>query len=248
MWVLPPRRPSLRWTAVLMKAYIWSWSRERSLMPKSQRYADTVRFFERFTSTIWWKPLFHLQRNYVMKGCFLCLSLYFVSFCVFLFILRPTISSTVLYMCCVLSLSQSSFRGVYKCLWPSCGKVLTSSVGIKRHIRVLHLGWVEILLILESVVCLLGMDIAWDLSILVVQVQIPKWSDLNQPLNYTSHEPCHGTQGYLFSNGTIFQLYFLSIKLNLSRGGRKTKFRINKNCLNNYSAKLLGMHDNYRDW
>ncbi|XP_008287777.1 zinc finger protein 395b isoform X2 [Stegastes partitus] len=35
---------------------------------------------------------------------------------------------------------RSSFRGVYKCLWPSCGKVLTSSVGIKRHIRVLHLG------------------------------------------------------------------------------------------------------------
>ncbi|XP_029985258.1 zinc finger protein 395b isoform X2 [Sphaeramia orbicularis] len=35
---------------------------------------------------------------------------------------------------------KSSFRGVYKCLWPSCGKVLTSSVGIKRHIRLLHLG------------------------------------------------------------------------------------------------------------
>ncbi|XP_047430289.1 zinc finger protein 395b isoform X2 [Mugil cephalus] len=35
---------------------------------------------------------------------------------------------------------KSSFRGVYKCLWPSCSKVLTSSVGIKRHIRVLHLG------------------------------------------------------------------------------------------------------------
>ncbi|XP_028253997.1 zinc finger protein 395b [Parambassis ranga] len=35
---------------------------------------------------------------------------------------------------------KSSFRSVYKCLWPSCGKVLTSSVGIKRHIRVLHLG------------------------------------------------------------------------------------------------------------
>ncbi|XP_031151333.1 zinc finger protein 395b isoform X2 [Sander lucioperca] len=35
---------------------------------------------------------------------------------------------------------KSSFRGVYKCLWPGCGKVLTSSVGIKRHIRVLHLG------------------------------------------------------------------------------------------------------------
>ncbi|XP_067338459.1 zinc finger protein 395b isoform X2 [Channa argus] len=35
---------------------------------------------------------------------------------------------------------KSSFRHVYKCLWPNCGKVLTSSVGIKRHIRVLHLG------------------------------------------------------------------------------------------------------------
>ncbi|XP_040016573.2 zinc finger protein 395b isoform X3 [Gasterosteus aculeatus] len=35
---------------------------------------------------------------------------------------------------------KSSFRGAYRCLWPSCGKVLTSSVGIKRHIRVLHLG------------------------------------------------------------------------------------------------------------
>ncbi|XP_029352422.1 zinc finger protein 395b [Echeneis naucrates] len=34
---------------------------------------------------------------------------------------------------------KSSFRVVYKCLWPSCGKVLTTSVGIKRHIRVLHL-------------------------------------------------------------------------------------------------------------
>lgn len=35
---------------------------------------------------------------------------------------------------------KSSFKCVFKCLWPSCGKVLTSSVGIKRHIRVLHLG------------------------------------------------------------------------------------------------------------
>uniref|UniRef100_A0A1A8B420 Zinc finger protein 395b n=2 Tax=Nothobranchius furzeri TaxID=105023 RepID=A0A1A8B420_NOTFU len=35
---------------------------------------------------------------------------------------------------------KSSLRCVYKCLWPSCGKVLTSSVGIKRHIRVTHLG------------------------------------------------------------------------------------------------------------
>lgn len=38
---------------------------------------------------------------------------------------------------------KSTFRGVYKCLWPNCGKVLTSSVGIKRHIRVLHLGGSE---------------------------------------------------------------------------------------------------------
>lgn len=29
---------------------------------------------------------------------------------------------------------------VYRCLWPSCGKVLTSVVGIKRHVRTLHLG------------------------------------------------------------------------------------------------------------
>ncbi|XP_037541193.1 zinc finger protein 395b [Nematolebias whitei] len=35
---------------------------------------------------------------------------------------------------------KSSVRSVYRCLWPSCGKVLTSSVGIKRHVRVLHLG------------------------------------------------------------------------------------------------------------
>uniref|UniRef100_A0A8C6V4Y7 Zinc finger protein 395b n=1 Tax=Neogobius melanostomus TaxID=47308 RepID=A0A8C6V4Y7_9GOBI len=39
--------------------------------------------------------------------------------------------------------TKSTFRGVYKCLWPNCGKVLTSSVGIKRHIRVLHLGGSE---------------------------------------------------------------------------------------------------------
>uniref|UniRef100_A0A4W5PQL4 Zinc finger protein 395b n=1 Tax=Hucho hucho TaxID=62062 RepID=A0A4W5PQL4_9TELE len=36
--------------------------------------------------------------------------------------------------------SKSSFRGAYRCLWPGCGKVLTSSVGMKRHVRVLHLG------------------------------------------------------------------------------------------------------------
>nr|XP_029511996.1 zinc finger protein 395-like [Oncorhynchus nerka] len=34
----------------------------------------------------------------------------------------------------------SSFRGAYRCLWPSCGKVLTSSVGMKRHVRVMHLS------------------------------------------------------------------------------------------------------------
>lgn len=42
--------------------------------------------------------------------------------------------------CAVRRSRQNSFKGVYKCLWPACGKVLTSSVGIKRHIRVLHLG------------------------------------------------------------------------------------------------------------
>lgn len=29
---------------------------------------------------------------------------------------------------------------MYKCLWPSCGKVLRSIVGIKRHVKALHLG------------------------------------------------------------------------------------------------------------
>ncbi|KAK3542623.1 hypothetical protein QTP86_031331, partial [Hemibagrus guttatus] len=33
-----------------------------------------------------------------------------------------------------------SSRGAYRCLWPSCRKVLTSRVGMKRHIRILHLG------------------------------------------------------------------------------------------------------------
>ncbi|KAL0967169.1 hypothetical protein UPYG_G00248670 [Umbra pygmaea] len=35
---------------------------------------------------------------------------------------------------------KGGFKGVYKCLWPSCGKLLPSSVGMRRHIRVLHLG------------------------------------------------------------------------------------------------------------
>ncbi|KAF5895173.1 zinc finger protein, partial [Clarias magur] len=38
---------------------------------------------------------------------------------------------------------MTSSRGVYRCLWPGCGKVLTSRVGIKRHIRILHLGGAE---------------------------------------------------------------------------------------------------------
>ncbi|KAG7465768.1 hypothetical protein MATL_G00157040 [Megalops atlanticus] len=35
---------------------------------------------------------------------------------------------------------KNSVKVAYRCLWPSCGKVLTSVVGIKRHIRTLHLG------------------------------------------------------------------------------------------------------------
>ncbi|XP_019911953.2 zinc finger protein 395b [Esox lucius] len=36
--------------------------------------------------------------------------------------------------------SKSGFRGGYRCLWPGCGKVLTSSVGMRKHVRLLHLG------------------------------------------------------------------------------------------------------------
>ncbi|XP_059354454.1 zinc finger protein 395-like [Carassius carassius] len=35
---------------------------------------------------------------------------------------------------------KSLSRGAYRCLWPGCGRVLTSRVGMKRHIRILHLG------------------------------------------------------------------------------------------------------------
>ncbi|KAJ8290584.1 hypothetical protein GJAV_G00014870 [Gymnothorax javanicus] len=35
---------------------------------------------------------------------------------------------------------KNSVKVAYRCLWPTCGKVLTSVVGIKRHIRNLHLG------------------------------------------------------------------------------------------------------------
>ncbi|XP_004707775.3 zinc finger protein 395 [Echinops telfairi] len=35
---------------------------------------------------------------------------------------------------------KNSLKVMYKCLWPNCGKVLRSIVGIKRHVRALHLG------------------------------------------------------------------------------------------------------------
>uniref|UniRef100_A0A8B9LGX8 Zinc finger protein 395a n=1 Tax=Astyanax mexicanus TaxID=7994 RepID=A0A8B9LGX8_ASTMX len=35
---------------------------------------------------------------------------------------------------------KNSVKVAYRCLWPKCGKILTSIVGIKRHVRTLHLG------------------------------------------------------------------------------------------------------------
>ncbi|KAF7660917.1 hypothetical protein LDENG_00272270 [Lucifuga dentata] len=35
---------------------------------------------------------------------------------------------------------RNSVKVVFRCLWPSCEKVLTSSVGIKRHILTIHLS------------------------------------------------------------------------------------------------------------
>ncbi|XP_053788958.1 zinc finger protein 395-like [Vidua chalybeata] len=35
---------------------------------------------------------------------------------------------------------KNSAKVMFKCLWPSCGKVLRSGVGIKRHVRTQHLG------------------------------------------------------------------------------------------------------------
>uniref|UniRef100_A0A8C8BFF3 Zinc finger protein 395 n=1 Tax=Otus sunia TaxID=257818 RepID=A0A8C8BFF3_9STRI len=35
---------------------------------------------------------------------------------------------------------KNSVKVMYKCLWPSCGKVLRSIVGIKRHVKTQHLG------------------------------------------------------------------------------------------------------------
>lgn len=36
---------------------------------------------------------------------------------------------------------QNSVKVAFRCLWPSCGKVLTTVVGIKRHIRTTHLWY-----------------------------------------------------------------------------------------------------------
>ncbi|XP_076129063.1 zinc finger protein 395b [Alosa pseudoharengus] len=35
---------------------------------------------------------------------------------------------------------KGSGKGAYRCLWPGCGKVLNSRVGMKRHIQLHHLG------------------------------------------------------------------------------------------------------------
>ncbi|XP_068606819.1 zinc finger protein 395-like [Brachionichthys hirsutus] len=35
---------------------------------------------------------------------------------------------------------RNSMKAAFRCLWPGCGKVLTSVVGIKRHIRTTHLS------------------------------------------------------------------------------------------------------------
>ncbi|KAH0622919.1 hypothetical protein JD844_025816 [Phrynosoma platyrhinos] len=35
---------------------------------------------------------------------------------------------------------KNSVKVMYKCLWPNCGKVLRSIVGIKRHVKTQHLG------------------------------------------------------------------------------------------------------------
>ncbi|XP_026857236.2 zinc finger protein 395a isoform X1 [Electrophorus electricus] len=35
---------------------------------------------------------------------------------------------------------KNSVKVAYRCLWPNCEKILTSIVGIKRHVRTLHLG------------------------------------------------------------------------------------------------------------
>lgn len=34
---------------------------------------------------------------------------------------------------------------MFKCLWKNCEKVLSTSSGIQRHIRTVHLGWVAII-------------------------------------------------------------------------------------------------------
>ncbi|KAL7984226.1 hypothetical protein Chor_002796, partial [Crotalus horridus] len=36
--------------------------------------------------------------------------------------------------------SQNSMKVMFKCLWKNCGKVLSTAVGIQKHIRTIHLG------------------------------------------------------------------------------------------------------------
>lgn len=43
-------------------------------------------------------------------------------------------------------LFQNSMKVMFKCLWKNCEKVLSTSSGIQRHIRTVHLGWVGPLL------------------------------------------------------------------------------------------------------
>lgn len=38
---------------------------------------------------------------------------------------------------------KNSVKVAFRCLWPNCGKILTTIVGMKRHIRTLHLGQSE---------------------------------------------------------------------------------------------------------
>ena len=120
------------------------------------------------THVLWNQPrnmLLKTETVFSIALCTLCLSVHFSLFP------APPLFCTLPVLC---SLPQSSFRGVYKCLWPGCGKVLTSSVGIKRHIRVLHLGWVGFTC---TTSCLLGMDIAWDVLILVLIQYLSRGTD-----------------------------------------------------------------------
>lgn len=39
---------------------------------------------------------------------------------------------------------QNSMKVMFKCLWKNCEKILSTSSGIQRHIRTIHLGYVSI--------------------------------------------------------------------------------------------------------